>query len=166
MNGNTFEKTTASVAAWNLSTFDPLSDERIEKQAKGLALLDAELITLVEIKNLDHLVKLKAHLEESGVRYDFHMLEQNSPGDGRNPMNIGVLYKRGVEVTEAFLMEGSDLGNPNYRRAYVCNVKIHKFDFKLIGVHLKSSRDSNSQKIRDEQCKAVSYTHLTLPTKA
>ena len=54
MTENVFEKTTATVAAWNLSTFDPLSDERIEKQAKGLALLDAELVTLVEIKNRDH----------------------------------------------------------------------------------------------------------------
>ena len=155
MSGNTFEKTTATVAAWNLSTFDPLSDERIEKQAKGLALLDAELVTLVEIKNLDHLEKLKTHLANQGINYDFNMIEQNSPGDGRSPMNIGVLFKRGVKVTDAFLMEGSDLGNTNYRRAYVCDVKIHKFDFKLIGVHLKSSRDANSQKIRDEQCKVI-----------
>ena len=54
MTENVFEKTTATVAAWNLSTFDTLSDERIEKQAKGLALLDTELVTLVEIKNRDH----------------------------------------------------------------------------------------------------------------
>lgn len=155
MSGNTFEKTTATVAAWNLCTFEPLSDERIEKQAKGLALLDAEMVTLVEIKNLDHLQKLKTHLAGWGVEYDFDFVPQNDPGGGRDPMHIGVLFKRGVDVQNSFLLDGSDLGQNSFRRAYVCDVKIHRFDFKLIGVHLKSSRDFANQQIRDEQCKVI-----------
>lgn len=155
MSGNTFEKTTATVAAWNLATFEHLSDDRIKKQAKGLALLDAELVTLVEIKNIEHLEKLKFHLGKMGVHYDFDIREQVSPGGDRKPMHIGVLFKQGVEVTDSFLMEGSNLGNDSLRQAYVCDVKIHKFDCKLIGVHLKSSRDAGSRAIRDEQCKVI-----------
>jgi len=155
MSGNTFEKTTATVAAWNLCTFEHLSDERIKQQARGLALLDAELVTLVEIKSIDHLEKLKAHLANWGVVYESDIVEQNSPGGGRDPMHIGVLFKQGVDVSNSFLMEGSDLGQDSLRRAYVCDVKVHKFDFKLIGVHLKSGREAANQKIRDDQCKVV-----------
>ena len=46
MTTNVFAKTTATVAAWNLATFDALDDARIKRQARGLGMLDAEFITL------------------------------------------------------------------------------------------------------------------------
>jgi len=55
MATNQSAKSTATIAAWNLATFEALSDERIKKQAEGLHLLDTELTTLVEVKNEEHL---------------------------------------------------------------------------------------------------------------
>ena len=155
MPTNTFKKTTATIGAWNLATFDPLDDSRIKKQAEGLRMLDAEVMTLVEVKNEEHLQKMVDHLTEDGVDYDFSLVEQHPPGIGRNPMHIGVIFKDGVEVDNPSLMEGSNLGNNSLRRAFLCDVTINKFDFKLIGVHLKSGRDSAQQKIRDDQCKVI-----------
>ena len=152
---NEFEKTTATVAAWNLATFESLDDERIKRQASGLAMLDAELITLVEIKNESHIRDLAQHLTDVGVEYDYEFIEQQQTTGGHASMHIGVLFKKGVTVTNAELLDGSDLGNPNYRKAFVCDVKIDRFDGKLIGVHLKSGRDTANQKIRDEQCAVI-----------
>ncbi len=155
MATNIFAKATGTIAAWNLATFEPLSEVRIAQQARGLAMLDAELITLVEIKNESHIRKLAEHLENRGVEYDFDFIEQNQTAGGHDAMHIGVLFKKGVEITNSSLLVGSDLGNDNLRRAYVCDVNIGKFDFKLIGVHLKSGRELNNQRIRDDQCKVI-----------
>lgn len=155
MATNTFEKTTATVAAWNLATYGALSDERIKLQARGLRLLDAEMVTLVEVRDEEHLAKLVQHLAADGATYGFELVEQHRPGLPRRPMHIAVLYKQGVEVEHASLLEGSDLGNRDLRRALVCDVKISKLDFKLIGVHLKSGRRKEHQDVRDEQCKII-----------
>ena len=156
MTNSIFAKTTTSIAAWNLATFESLDDARIKRQADGLRLLDAELVTLVEIKDEAHIRKLAEHLTKGDIEYQYSFLEQSQPDDNRHDaMHIGVLYKKGVQVTNPSLMEGSDLGNNNYRRAFVCDVVIGRFDFKLIGVHLKSGRDNDNQKIRDDQCKVI-----------
>lgn len=155
MNENQFKKTTATIAAWNLATFEQLSEERIKMQAKGLALLDAEFITLVEIKNEHHITKLAEHLTNFGVPYDFRLVEQTPTDGGHDAMHIGVLFKEGIRVSNERLLEGSDLGNNNNRKAFFCDAKIGRFDFKLIGVHLKSGREIANQRIRDEQCKVI-----------
>lgn len=157
MATNTFSKTTASIAAWNLATFEHLSENRIKLQAEGLHLLDAELVTLVEIKNEDHIKALSAHLSNDDVQYDYAFTEQSPTLGNANhgAMHIGVLFKKGVEVSNVELLYGSDLFNPGYRKAFLCDVLIGKFSFKLIGVHLKSGRDFENQKIRDGQCKVI-----------
>lgn len=155
MATNVFAKSTASIAAWNLATFEPLSDARIKKQATGLRMLDAEIVTLVEVKDERHLAELVRYLRNGGVEYEFTLVEQAQPTPPRKPMHIAVLYKKGVEVTNPSLLVGSDLGSNNLRKAFVCDVQIAKLDFKLIGVHLKSSRDSDSQETRDRQCKVI-----------
>lgn len=156
MTTSVFAKTTAHIAAWNLATFERLDDARVERQAVGLRLLDAELVTLVEIKDEAHISKLTEHLTKGEVEYQYSFLEQSQPDDDtHDAMHIGVLYKKGVQVTNPSLMPGSDLGNNNYRRAFVCDVVIGRFDFKLIGVHLKSGRPDDDQKIRDDQCKVI-----------
>lgn len=156
MSTNVFQKSTATIAAWNLATFEDLSPERIKMQAKGLAMLDAEFITLVEIKNREHVAALAAHLANGGVAYEFEMVEQAQTSEGsHDPMHIGVLFKKGVVVENASLLEGSDLGDNNNRKAFLCDARIGRFDFKLIGVHLKSGRELKNQRIRDEQCKVI-----------
>ena len=50
-----FGHTTAKIAAWNLAGFNPISDEKLEKQVEGLAILDAEVVTLVEVKPFAHM---------------------------------------------------------------------------------------------------------------
>lgn len=157
MATSTFAKTTASIAAWNLATFNHLSDARIKRQAKGLHLLDAELVTLVEIKNENHIKDIVAHLTNDEVNYDYAFIEQSPTGGNTNhgPMHIGVLFKQGVAVSNIDLLSDSDLSNPGYRKAFLCDVVLGKFSFKLIGVHLKSGRDLANQKIRDKQCKVI-----------
>lgn len=144
-----FTCTTANIAAWNLSGFHPIPDSRIEKQVEGLALLDAEVITLVEINPLSAITKLQQGLLAKGVEYDFTVLEQN------NNLNIGVLYKKGITATNPRFIDGSDLGDSRRRKAFVVDMQVGKFDFKLIAVHLKSGRGASEQKIRDDQAKVI-----------
>lgn len=146
---NTFQKTTADVAAWNLEGYHGVPDERIEKQVEGLTMMDAEVVALVEINPIDVLDKLKAGLLDKGVAYESLVIPQNSS------LHLGLLYKQGVEVTNPRLIEGSDLGDDNKRKAMVVDIKVGKFDFTMIIVHLKSGRTKASQDIRDEQAKVI-----------
>ncbi len=72
-----------------------------------------------------------------------------------NDLNIGVLFKKGVIATNPRFIENSDLGDTSKRRALVVDMKVGKFDFILIAVHLKSGRGKPEQKTRDEQCKVI-----------
>ena len=146
---NTFAHSTAKIAAWNLAGFNPISQTRLENQVKGLAILDAEVVTLVEVKPFDHIHALIDGLAALGVEYEFKMLQQQSD------LNIGVIFKKGVEAEDPEFIPGSDLGDANKRKAFSVKMKVGKFDFLLIGVHLKSGRDGADQKIRDDQCKVI-----------
>ena len=144
-----FEQTTARVAVWNLAGFNRISPERLALQVEGLALLDAEVVTLVEVKPFEHMQALVDGLAEKGCTYESVMLQQASN------LNIGVLFKKGVKAKNPRFIDGSDLGDPRRRKAMVVDMKIGKFDFILIAVHLKSGRPKAQQKIRDEQCKVI-----------
>lgn len=149
-----FSRATASIAAWNLAGFHGITDERLKMQAKGLSLIDAEFVTLVEIPSKQHLEKLQAELlSEYGLIYNNAYIDQNTATN--HPLNIGVLYKPGIVVDNAQLLDGSDGGDPARRKAFTANVTIGEFDFHLIAVHLKSGRESASQRLRDEQCKVI-----------
>lgn len=152
LGGNTmtdFGRTTANVAAWNLSGFNPIPADRLDRQVDGLALLDAEVVALVEINPLSAIETLKQGLQDKGVSYEYTILEQE------NDLNIGVLYKTGVTATNPRFIDGSDLGDTRRRKAFVVDMKIGKFDFLLIVVHLKSGRGAEEQKIRDDQAKVI-----------
>lgn len=144
-----FGHTTAKIAAWNLAGFNTISDERADLQVEGLAILDAEMMALVEVKPFSHMQRLVDGLAAKGCDYDFTMLPQGSD------LNIGVLYKRGVEASNPRFIDNSDLGDPGRRKALVVDMKIGRFDFTLIAVHLKSGRGRTEQKIRDDQCKVI-----------
>ncbi len=146
---NTFQRSTANIAAWNLEGFHGIPDERIEKQVQGLAMLDAEVVALVEINPKEVLENIKAGLQERGLTYHSTLVEQ------AGKLQIGVLYKEGIKAQNARLVPGSDLGDPDKRKALAVDLKIWKFDFTLIVVHLKSGRALVNQKIRDEQAKVI-----------
>lgn len=144
-----FTNSTARVAAWNLAGFQAITLERAKAQIDGLLLMDAELIALVEVKPFEHMDTLIAGLADKGMTYKSVMLRQSSD------LNIGVLFKEGVEVQNPRFIEGSDLGDPSKRKAMVVDVSIGKFDFILITVHLKSGRGKPEQETRDEQCRVI-----------
>ncbi len=144
-----FGHTTAKIAAWNLAGFNPISNEKLANQVESLAILDAEVVTLVEVKPFAHMQRLIDGLAAKGCVYHSVMLPQASG------LNIGVLFKDGVEAGSPEFIAGSDLGSPSKRKALRVNMKIGKFDFLLIGVHLKSGRDAAEQAIRDDQCKVI-----------
>lgn len=144
-----FGHTTARIAAWNLAGFNAPNAERIARQVEGLAILDAEVVTLVEVNPLGLMDTLKQGLAEKGCVYDSVMLPQN------NDLNIGVLFKQGVEASNPRFIDGSDLNDASRRKALVVDMKVGKFDFVLIAVHLKSGRGTAEQKIRDDQCKVI-----------
>ncbi len=144
-----FSNTTARVAVWNIAGFNSIDAERAKRQVEGLTLLDAELITLVEVKPLSHMQVLIDGLAKKGCVYESAMLQQASD------LNIGVLFKEGIEVSNLRFIENSDLGDPSRRKALVADVRIDRFDFMLIAVHLKSGRGRTEQQIRDEQCKVI-----------
>lgn len=144
-----FGRTTANIAAWNLNGFFPIPSKRLKKQVEGLALLDAEIVALVEINPLSVLDTLVEGLEDKSVSYEYTVLEQD------NDLNIGVLYKKGVIASNPRFIDGSDLGDSRRRKAFVVDMSIGKFDFQLIVVHLKSGRNANDQKLRDDQAKVI-----------
>jgi len=144
-----FGRTTANIASWNLSGFTAIPSKRLKRQIEGLALLDAEVVALVEINPLSVLETLKQGLKDKGVSYDYAVLEQE------NKLNIGVLYKTGVKVSNPRFIDGSDLGDSRRRKAFVVDLKVGKFDCLLIVVHLKSGRGADDQRIRDEQAKVI-----------
>ena len=144
-----FAHTTAKIAAWNLAGYGGIPQERLELQAKGLALLDAEIIALVEINPMTAIDVLRDELAEMGVLYNTLVLPQ------QNDLHIGVLYKEGITADNPRLLDGSDLGEYRRRKAFLVDMKVGAFDFLLMAVHLKSGRGTEEQKVRDEQAKVI-----------
>ena len=144
-----FGHTTAKVAAWNLAGFGEIPEDRLKRQVDGLALLDAEVVALVEINPLSALETLRQGLSEMGVTYSGSVLPQ------ANDLHIGVLFKEGVTAENPRLLDGSDLGDTRRRKAFVVDMKVGRFDFLMIAVHLKSGRGAAEQQIRDEQSKII-----------
>lgn len=144
-----FCQTTAKVAAWNLAGFGGIPDERLEKQIDGLAILDAEVVCLVEVSPFAVIDKLKAGLAAKGCEYDSVMLPQH------DDLNIGVLVKKGVQASNPRFIDNSDLGDPRKRKALVVDIQVGRFDFVLVGVHLKSGRSRSNQQTRDAQAQII-----------
>lgn len=145
-----FSSSTARIAAWNLEGFNGIPEARLQEQATRIALLDAEVITLVEINPDNVLEDIKEMvLDDFGLCYDSILIEQEAS------LNIGVLFKCGISAGNARFIANSDLGVESSRKALAVDVKIGEFDFTLIGVHLKSGRRADDQGTRDEQAKII-----------
>lgn len=156
---STFKHSVARVAVWNLAgnnIFRPqegirADSEKAANQAEGLALLDAELVCLVEVSPLDYIETLATRLKDDyDVDYDTTILKQP-----KGNIHIGFMHKPGVEVSNPRFIEGSNGTYDNGRLAVAADVQIGKFKAVLIGVHLKSGRDASNQKARDSQGKAI-----------
>lgn len=145
----TFGHTTARLAAWNLAGFGEIPQSRLERQIEALALLDAEVVALVEINPITAIETLRQGLADKGVNYGATVLPQ------ANDLHIGVLYKDGVIAQNPRLLDGSDLDDARRRKAFLIDMQVGRFDFLLMVVHLKSGRGSSDQQIRDEQAKVI-----------
>lgn len=159
-----FKHSLARIAVWNLAGFNlnnpaegiKPDSKRTKKQAEGLALLDAELVTLVEVSPLSHIDRLSELLASKyDVAYNSTILQQPNGN-----IHIGFLHKEGVEVNNVQLIPGSEGDYLNGRQAIQVEVKIGKFKAILIAVHLKSGRERPEQKLRDSQCKLIGQ-HIT-----
>lgn len=144
-----FESSTAQIAAWNLGGFFGVPETRLRVQAEGLAMLDAEVVALVEVNPDSIMNRLKTILsDEFGLCYDFKMLPQDAE------LNIAVMFKCGITAENPRFIANSDLGE-GLRKALAVDMKVGQFDFTLIAVHLKSGRDAPEQATRDRQAKVI-----------
>lgn len=154
-----FKHSLARVAVWNLAGFNKYNmaagigpnTNRAKNQAEGLALLDAELVTLVEVSPVSHIDRLVTLLADN---YDLNYNRTIIPQPKGN-IHIGFLHKEGVEVSNAHLIPGSEGNYTNGRRAIQADIQIGKFKAILIAVHLKAGRDRPEQEKRDSQCVAI-----------
>lgn len=106
-----FTRSTATVAAWNLAGFGGITKTRQREQVKGLALMDAEVVTLVEVPSRKVMEFMRDELKKVGLKYDITFKAQN------NDLHIGILSKKGVGISNVAFIPGSDLGDPGKRQA-------------------------------------------------
>jgi hypothetical protein len=153
-----FNHSIIRVAVWNLAGYtlpgrpvgiSPTS-KKASNQAKGLALLDAEFVTLVEVAPFNYIDTLVAKLAGFGVEYQKTILPQQSGN-----IHIGFLHKPGIDVSNARFIPGSEGNYAGGRQALAVDIKIGKLSATVIGVHLKSGRGGQEQQVRDSQCKVI-----------
>lgn len=158
---SSFNHTIARFAVWNLAGNDCypggdcqgiVADSRQAwHQVLGLALLDAEFVTLVEVFPDSHIHWLAGKLAEKGLDYQVTILPQPD-----SHLGIGFLHKPGVQVTNPRFVPGSQGLYQGGRQALAVDVRIgSRFKAVVIGVHLKSGRDRDEQIQRDSQCKVI-----------
>ncbi len=141
---------TARVVGWNIKGVDEIPKARAERIAKIIKeIIKPDLIVLTEVNPNSTVDKIVAKL---GSDYKGVILEQKPT----TIQNIAFVYKSNVAVTDVQLIKGSDLAEEERsREALAAKVKIGNFDFILIGVHLKSSRDKKEREMRTRQCKVI-----------
>lgn len=160
-----FNHSIIRAAVWNLAGFTlpgrptgiSARSKKAEKQAEGLALLDAEFVTLVEVSPASYIDTLVQKLATYGVDYKHTMLPQE-----RGNIHIGFLHKPGIKVTNPRFIDGSEGDYARGRQALAVDVQVAKLRATVIGVHLKSGRDQAAQRMRDSQCKAIGAYITTL----
>ncbi|MFK7745526.1 MAG: GMP synthase [Roseobacter sp.] len=153
-----FNHSIIRAAVWNLAGYtrpgQPVGisgrSKKAQKQAEGLALLDAEFVTLVEVSPLNYINTLVSKLNGFGLCYNHTILEQKNGN-----IHIGFLHKPGIEVTNPRFIPGSEGSYGRGRQAFAVDVKIAKLTATIIGVHLKAGRDKDEQEMRDSQGKVI-----------
>ncbi|MBL4628155.1 MAG: GMP synthase [Roseicyclus sp.] len=143
----------ARVAIWNLAGFGgiPPGSLKAERQAEGLALLDADFVTLVEVNPISHITTLAETLSQDfGVDYSHTILPQPD-----SDLHIGFLHKPEVQVTNPRFIPGSQGDYGSGRQAIAVDIRMGGFKAIVVGVHLKSGRGGPQQYLRDSQCRVI-----------
>lgn len=128
---------TATVAAWNIEGFAPVTAAKAKLVAKAIHNLKPDIIALVEVNPNAVAVTVVNELGNLGDHYSMRILNQTAS------QNIALVFKNGVSVTNVRLIPGSDAGSASLRKALSATVRIGQFDFILIAVHMKAGRPTN-----------------------
>lgn len=147
-------QTIVNVAGWNLGGFSPIPPLKVKNHVRAINKINPYVMVLSEVNPNSVATDIATQLGGYKAAY----LQQTSGN------NIAIIYKNrsNVRVSNVQLIEGSDDGNSGLRKALAANVKIGRFDFILIGVHMKSGRPQSSlgaqdpQRIRTRQAQAIS----------
>jgi endonuclease/exonuclease/phosphatase family metal-dependent hydrolase len=141
---------TATVGAWNIKAKpDPIDSIRAKEIARGIVYLDAEVLALVEVRPPEIVAEIVAELARLGAEYRYALPPQLSE------LQLALLYKPGVEVAGVRCLDEINLQDPELRKALVADVRIGRFDFHLVAVHLKSGGDTAERGIRARQAEIL-----------
>lgn len=139
------EKSTITLVAWNLAGFSPIQRERVPNFIPALLDLDAEIIALVEVNSDWVPAELAAELNDLGACYHRKILPQSAS------LNIALLHRCEIRISDVRFVDGSDLGRTGLRKALAVNVVAGEADFVLITVHLKAGRSQSDRNTRTQQ---------------
>lgn len=140
----------AKIVGWNIFGVTAIPKKRIKNIAETIRRINPDIIVLTEVNPNDVPQQI---VEELGSEYQAPVILTQKE---TTVQNIAFLFKTTVSVSNPILVEGTDLSEePRSRKALSANVKIGNFDFILIGVHLKSSRDVKSRSQRSRQARAI-----------
>lgn len=116
------------MAVWNLAANNMFpggagtgilaDDPQAARQALGLALLDADLVALVEVFPITHIERLAELLAEKSLNYDITILPQPA-----SHLHIGFLHKPGITVENPRFIPGSEGTYSGGRQALAVDVR-------------------------------------------
>ena len=118
-----------------------------------IAAVNPDVIVLSEVNSRASMEEIIATPFANGATYKLSM-DDNQP----TIQKIAVLFKDhpDISVTNRRAIAGSDDNQADrLRKAWAYDVRIRNFDFLLIGVHLKSGRESPEKTIRNRQTLAI-----------
>lgn len=139
----------ATVAAWNVKGFEPIPASRIRLIARAIHNMRPDVIALTEVNPDTALDDLVAELRNHGDEYRSLIVPQTAR------QNIGLLFRNGVDLSGGELIDGSDDGDADLRKALAARVRVGRFDFILITVHMKSARSQQDRATRTRQATAI-----------
>ena len=140
--------TTVTVGTFNIEWLgDGLDDKKPRTDQECLLIADviarsgADVLGVQEIENEGALRRVLRYLQS----YDGFVV------DAGIKQNVGVIYRRGVDVSKSGVFEPLALGRSGMRPGLVLNCKKGAFDWTMMVVHLKStSRYDSTNQMRDE----------------
>lgn len=168
----------ARIAAWNVASGrsntggTPIPAERIARLGKVIAeKVKPDVMVLEEVWPAEAAKDIAAESTKDG----FPLEAVKIPVEGEGVVQLVSMIKRpGVEVSDVELvpgsedlLEGDQPEEKSSRKAVLAKVKVGKFDFYLIGVHLKSKLvvkgvEQTPLQMRDRQLKNIATRIDTL----
>lgn len=141
---------TATIAAWNLGGFEPIPPLRVGNQVRAIRNMNPDVMILSEVNPNTVATDIARQLGN----YQTILIPQGAM------QNLAILYKTDSScVVNAQLIRGSDNNNNRLRKAIAAYVQVGKFDFIVVGVHMKASRGNGApdfpQSTRTRQAQAI-----------